>query len=134
MGFLTDGLTFNVLREANLQRLPEFRNANGKAVHNTDGSGWSKNDWLTALAGELGEAANLLKKIRRKDFTLEEAKDDLADELADIQTYLDILAFRCGVNLGEATLKKFNRKSDEVGSKIKIRDDGSDWYINKESK
>ena len=89
------------------------------------------------MTGELGETANLLKKVRRGDFTLDEVRPELAKELADIQTYLDILAFRCGVDLGRATIAKFNEVSDRLLtdgstiSSIKIREDGEDYYINK---
>ncbi len=116
MGYATDGLTFNTLRQANLARLPEFI-----------GSDWSLNDWMVAVTGELGEAANLLKKIRREDFTLEELKPMLEKEFADIVTYLDILAYQCGIDLGKATKDKFNEISNRVGSKIYIGSDG-DWH------
>ena len=39
MGYLTDGLTFNNLREANKARLPQFKNAKGEPAHEKeDGS------------------------------------------------------------------------------------------------
>lgn len=133
MGYMTDGLTLNVLREANVARIPQFKNAKGEPAHEKeDGSDWSLNDWLTAVVGELGEAANLLKKIRRGDFTIDQARPELADELADVLTYLDILASQCGINLGKATIDKFNRVSQKVSSNIFIRPDGSDYWIDAE--
>lgn len=130
MGYMTDGLSFNVLREANTRRLPQFKNAKGEPAHDKeDGSDWSLNDWLTAVTGELGEAANILKKVRRGDFTLQQAQPELADELADVATYLDILAKQCGIDLGQATITKFNRVSERVGSNVFIRADGSDFWI-----
>lgn len=103
------GLSFEQLRTANLARLPLFKDANGNIVHNeADGSDWSLGDWCTAVTGELGEAANILKKIRRGEFTLEEAQPELAKELADTQIYLDILAYRAGINLGNCVISKFN--------------------------
>jgi NTP pyrophosphatase (non-canonical NTP hydrolase) len=126
MGYMTDGLTFNVLRAANQRRLPGFKNARGET---TDHTTWTANDWLTAVAGELGELANLLKKIRRGDFTLEDVRDDVANELADVQTYLDILAASLHVNLGRATIAKFNAVSRRVQSQVRIADDGSDWHL-----
>ena len=72
------------------------------------------------------EAANIIKKIGRGDFTLESARPALAKEFADVLTYLDILAFRCGVDLGAATLQKFNEISARVGSPIKI-DPNEKW-------
>jgi NTP pyrophosphatase (non-canonical NTP hydrolase) len=131
MGYLTDGLTFNVLRDANRQRLPTFRNAKGEISHPADKDGhndnWSLTDWCTAVTGELGEAANIIKKIRRGDFSLEDARAELAKELADVQTYLDLLAMAAGVDLGKATIAKFNEVSERVDSNILIREDGSDW-------
>ena len=133
MGYMTDGLTLNVLREANIRRLPQFKNAKGEIAHDKeDGSDWSLNDWLTAVTGELGEAANVLKKIRRGDFTVNQARPELADEFADVLTYLDILAKQCGVDLAKATIDKFNRVSDRIGSNVFIRSDGSDFWIDAE--
>ena len=56
MGYLTDGLSFNTLRQANLRRLPEFKNSKGEPAHSEpDGSDWSPAQWLQALAGEVGD-------------------------------------------------------------------------------
>ena len=112
-------LTFKQLREANVLRLPEFKNNNGRIAHTEpDGSDWSLGEWMCALVGEVGEAANLIKKIRRDDVRLEDVRADLADELADIQIYLDLLAFRAGIDLGQATIDKFNKKSFQVGCEV----------------
>lgn len=128
MGYMTDGLTFNVLRQANAARLPQFKNAKGEQAHfSEDGSDWSLSDWMCAVAGELGEAANILKKVRRGDLSLEEARPALAKEYADVVTYLDILARLSGINLGTATVEKFNEISDRVGSTVKLVNGGSDW-------
>lgn len=114
-------LTFDDLRAANLKRLPLFKNSRGEVAHSeADGSDWSNGEWLTAVCGELGELANLVKKVRRGDFTIEEARADLAKELADVQIYLDILAFRLGVDLGQATVEKFNEVSRRVGVDVKL--------------
>jgi NTP pyrophosphatase (non-canonical NTP hydrolase) len=121
MGYMTDGLTFNNLREANKARLPQFKNSKGEPAHEKkDGSDWSLAEWMNAVAGELGEAANVIKKIRRGDMTLEEAKEMLAEEFADIVTYLDITAMQAGINLGKATMDKFNKVSKRVGSSIRL--------------
>jgi NTP pyrophosphatase (non-canonical NTP hydrolase) len=108
-------LTFAVLRQANLLWLPLFKNAKGRPAHSQpDGSDWSKPEWCNAVLGELGELANLLKKVQRGDMTMDEARPAIGKELADVQTYLDILAFQCGVDLGDATVEKFNEVSDRV--------------------
>lgn len=117
-------LTFNALRAANIARIPLFRDANGKLCHNHDGSDWSASDWMMALVGELGELANFLKKVKRGDYS---EHDDgvmahVAKELADVQIYLDILAFRLGVDLGRATLEKFNEVSERVKCDVRIEE------------
>lgn len=132
------GLTFNTLRAANRARIPTFKNKYGELAHTKpDGSDWTPSQWLQAVIGELGEYANFRKKFERGDMTLEEFKVQAGKELADVQTYLDILAQRCldtndtvdlnGIDLGQATLEKFNEISQRVGSKIMINRDGSDW-------
>lgn len=128
MGYGTDGLTLRALRAANLARLPTFRNRLGELAHSQpDGSDWCLAQWANAVTGELGEAANLIKKIERGDLTLDEARVDLAKEFADVLTYLDILAMRAGVDLGAATIDKFNEVSVRVGSPIRLRAD--DWFM-----
>lgn len=114
-------LTFDELRRTNVARCES-------AFHKLDH--WSVADWITATLGELGEAANVAKKIRRAEggsaFSRPEERDmhamqaKLADELADVLIYLDLLAARCGVDLGAAVRAKFNRTSDLVGSPIKL--------------
>lgn len=112
-------LKFSDLRYANIRRIPLFKNRKGQPAHSQpDGSDWKLSAWSNAVLGELGEAGNIIKKIEREDFTLEEAREDLGKELADVVTYLDILAFRCGVDLGEATAKKFNEVSRRVGCDV----------------
>lgn len=133
MGYMTDGLTFNTLRSANKARLPTFKNKHGLPAHSEpDGSDWSPAQWLQAMVGELGEYANFRKKFERGDITEAEFQEAAAKELADVQIYLDLLAFRLGIYLGRATLEKFNEVSLRVHSPIHIRDDGSDWYATNE--
>ncbi len=113
------GLTFRNLRIANTRRLPTFKNKRGEPAHSeADGSDWALSTWCNAVLGELGELANLIKKVERGDLTLDEARVELGKECADVVTYLDILAFRIGVDLGEETLNKFNEVSRRVGSPV----------------
>lgn len=133
MGYGNDGLTFNTLRSANLKRLPMFRDAKGRTCHSKDdGSDWSPAQWLQAVTGELGEYANLRKKVERGDLDMTEARPMLADELADVVIYLDILAAQLGVNLGEAVMAKWNRTSEKVGAPLYI--DAEDWHYTKGAK
>lgn len=115
------GLNFATLRHVNRKRLPLFKNRKGALAHHSpDGSDWSDSDWLQALVGELGEYANVRKKMRRGDLDANEAKPMMADELADVMIYLDILAFRLGIDLGAAVIKKFNEVSRRIGVDIYI--------------
>ena len=127
MGYMTNGLTFNTLRGGNEARLPEFKNGKGEPAHaNADGSDWSLNDWAVAATGELGEACNVLKKVRRGDLSLDEARPKLTQEFADIVIYLDILAKQAGIDLGAAVTQTFNNKSAQVGSRVYLAAD--DWH------
>lgn len=140
-------LNFAALRSANIARLPTFRNKHGDLAHSkADGSDWAPAQWLQAVVGELGEYANIRKKFERGDLTLAEYREAAAKELADVQTYLDLLALRCldtpaapddvGINLGEATIAKFNEVSTRVNSPIRIEaaaPTGFDLLLNEEA-
>ena len=116
---LPQPLDFSALRRANVARMPQFKNALGEPVHHaSNGSDWSDAEWLQAVVGELGEYANLRKKVQRGDLTPEKAKPLLADELADTTIYLDILAYRLGIDLGQAVVAKFDRVSRRVGATV----------------
>jgi NTP pyrophosphatase (non-canonical NTP hydrolase) len=65
------------------------------------------------MAGEAGEACNLIKKMRRGDHV---NLKQVADELADLVIYADLLAARLDINLGAAVVDKFN----EVSAKKKV--------------
>lgn len=125
--FHSNGLQLGALRDANLKRLPRFKSNAGTPAHSqSDGSDWSLGDWVCAVTGELGEAANIVKKITRGDFTLEQGRKDLGDELADVLIYLDILAYRAGIDLSAATINKWNRTSVKVGANLVL--DAQDWH------
>lgn len=117
-------LSFETLSAANAVRLPLFKNAHGRPAHDKpDGSDWCLAQWCNATLGELGEAANIIKKIERGDLTLDQARPMLAAELADTVTYLDLLAQRAGINLGDATRDKWNVVSERVGVPLRILGD-----------
>lgn len=130
MGYGTNGLSFRTLRNANLQRLPQFRDAQGNLSHShPTGADWSPAEWLQATVGELGELANLLKKIRRGDFDRSDPAvlREVRHEIADVAIYLDLLALQFDVDLGEAVREKFNIVSDRVGAAVLIGTD-DDWH------
>lgn len=101
-------LSFNGLRKANIDRCEEV-------YHPVEE--WSETDWACAMGGEAGEALNLVKKRRRGEAV---PLERLAEEIADMVIYADLLAFRVGINLAEAIRAKFNRTSDNVGSEVKL--------------
>jgi NTP pyrophosphatase (non-canonical NTP hydrolase) len=83
---------------------------------------WSTSDWFTAVVGELGEAANIAKKLNRvrdgipgNDQTPDELRAALADEIADTFIYLDLLAQSEGIDLAAAIVAKFDRTSAKIG-------------------
>lgn len=83
---------------------------------------WTTSDWMVAVTGELGEAANVIKKLNRvrdgipgNSESPEELKIKLADELADTFIYLDLLCQSVGIVLSEAVKSKFNRTSAKIG-------------------
>ena len=100
-------LTFAQLRKANSLR-------NKSAFDCQD---WTPLEWGGAMAGECGEACNLLKKLRRdKDIPLK----DIAYELADVVVYTDLLAHKLGIDLGEAVREKFNVVSKRRNSPVRL--------------
>lgn len=102
-------LSFDLLRKKNVKRCEQV-------FHKLDE--WSPNDWVAAACGELGELANFLKKVRRGSLTMKEAKSDITKELADVVCYIDLLAARLDVDLGEAVISKFNEVSKKRNSSI----------------
>lgn len=67
---------------------------------------------LVSLAGELGETANIVKKIVRGDFKLEEKKEDLQEELADVFIYLLKLSYQLEIDLEKAYLEKMKKNQE----------------------
>src|SRR5581483_7959905 len=117
-------LTFKKLRKANITRCEKHFHALND---------WSPTDWACALAGEVGELCNWIKKLKRlesKPFQKtdhytnqpksEEIRKECAKEIGNIQAYLDLTAARLGIKLDKATSFKFNEVSKRVGSKIKL--------------
>lgn len=106
----------------------EFSEINLRRCEAADGfnhaiNSWSLSDWFTATMGELGEAANVAKKLNRVrdgipgngDATENDLRESLADEIADTFIYLDLLAQSAGIDLQRAVVSKFNRTSEKIG-------------------
>jgi NTP pyrophosphatase (non-canonical NTP hydrolase) len=77
---------------------------------------------MTATTGELGEAANLVKKLNRVRDGIpgnaespEQLRSQLADELADVAIYLDLMAQAAGFDLETIREAKFARTSRKIG-------------------
>ncbi len=71
-----------------------------------------------AVAGEMGEACNIIKKLERQRHGLPGSRstvDKLADELADVIIYLDLIASMTGIDLETAVKNKFNKDSRKHG-------------------
>lgn len=85
-------------------------------------SSWSLSDWTTAVAGELGEAANIVKKLNRVRDGIPGNKESeaelramLADEIADTAIYLDLMAQAAGLDLETVRDAKFAKTSAKIG-------------------
>lgn len=114
--------------------LERFSRVNRERCESPDGfnhklDSWSLSDWFTAILGELGEAANVAKKLNRvrdgipgNKETEGELRAKLARELADTFIYLDLLSQSAGVDLPAAVVEVFNAKSEQIGSPIRYRD------------
>lgn len=114
---MVDPLRFAELRTANRSRVVRW--------HPPGSEPWGGADWSNAMCGEAGEAANVVKKIRRIETKVnitregEEGLDllvyKLGLELADMVTYADLLAEYYGIDLAEAVRDKFNIVSTREG-------------------
>lgn len=113
-------MTFDDLRIANLTRNDRWM-PQGIAQ-------WSINEWAVAMAGEAGEICNAVKKLNRVESevanlnepgrqieTREVALAKIGAEIADTVIYLDLLAQRCGLTLGDEVARKFNTTSERYG-------------------
>ncbi|MBP5855695.1 MazG-like family protein [Marivibrio halodurans] len=108
-------LALRELAEYNSIRCREWQGPNGIAS-------WSLSDWAVEMAGETGEACNIVKKMNRIRDDVERSNEDsqelhrkLADELADVVISASLLALRAGINLDRAVVEKFNATSKKNG-------------------
>lgn len=101
-----------------LERLREVNGARATAwvgqPHQTTDSLF----WAVELGGEVGEALNVVKKLKREGYGWPGSRssiDELKDEIADIIICTDALARHYGIDLEEAVTAKFNKTSVKVG-------------------
>jgi len=115
-----DDLTLRELRRANESRCRRW--------HKGGIEEWSATDWSNAVTGELGEACNAIKKLRRIECGAENINEPgrhlterdqaiaaIGEELADTLIYLDLLAARLGIDLNAEVARKFNITSQKYG-------------------
>jgi NTP pyrophosphatase (non-canonical NTP hydrolase) len=109
-------LTFEAFSEANRARC-ESPKGFGHQLH-----AWSTSDWMTALVGEVGEAANVVKKLNRyrdgvpgNKVSEADLRDMLRKELGDVFVYLDLMAQSLGFSIADAAVEVFNAKSEDIG-------------------
>jgi len=110
-------LTFDEVTRQNVERC--------KRWHKGGLEDWTIAQWAVATCGELGEACNAIKKLHRVDDDIANISDEgrllatraealakIGEELADTFIYLNLLALRCGVDLADEVVKKFNATSE----------------------
>lgn len=118
----TDAMTFRDVALISAQRCTRWHDVDWKSPD----AKWTGADWSNAMCGEAGEAANVVKKLRRLDLGLwgNRKLDDstrpkliakLATEIADTYLYMDLLATYYGVDVALAIAEKFNAISEEAG-------------------
>ena len=76
------------------------------------------------LAGEVGEACNIIKKLDRERMGIRGSratKEQLAEELADIIICVDLISTYVGINLPEAIKMKFDATSAKNNLKTRFR-------------
>ena len=96
------------LREANIARQKEWDAGNQITLT------YRGNE----LAGEVGEACNIMKKLERERLGIRGSRatvEQLAEELADIVICTDLVAMSEGIDLDAAVAAKFNATSEKVG-------------------
>jgi len=101
------------LREANAARQKEWDTGNQITL------AYRGNE----LAGEVGEACNILKKLERERLGIKGSRatvEQLAEELADVVICADLIAMDAGIDLDAAVRAKFNATSKKVGLRTRL--------------
>lgn len=106
-------MNFDRLRAANLTRQNEW-DKDGKIDLSYRGN---------ELAGEVGEACNVIKKLERERHGIRGSRatvEQLGDELADAIICVDLIAAAAGLDLGAAVKRKFNATSEKYDLRTRI--------------
>ena len=102
-----------ILRQKNQDRMKEWDPGNEITL------AYAGNE----LAGEVGEACNIIKKLERERLGLRGSratKHELVQELADIIICVDLIAIQLNVDLSTAVEEKFNQTSAKYGLRTMI--------------
>lgn len=77
---------------------------------------WTPADWVVGFIGEVGEAANIQKKIRRQDQpATPDQKTTLMLEFGDALAYLALWASSLDIDLNEAGIAANNKVAMRFG-------------------
>lgn len=68
---------------------------------------------LVAFAGEFGEVSNIVKKIVRGDYSLDEKRDEISEEIADMFAYLIKLSYQLNIDLEAAYIDKIQKNQEK---------------------
>lgn len=104
---------YETLRDANEARNAEWTKGEGTSIV------FKGNE----LAGEVGEACNVIKKLyrERQGWVGSRATlNDLAEELADVVICADLIAMDEGIDLDAAVRAKFNKTSEKYGLSVRL--------------
>jgi NTP pyrophosphatase (non-canonical NTP hydrolase) len=104
---------FTNLRAANISRQQEWDTGNQLTLS------YRGNE----LAGETGEACNVIKKLERERLGIagsRDTKEHLAEELADVIICVDLIAMAEGIDMDAAVRAKFNATSEKVGLRTRL--------------
>lgn len=67
---------------------------------------------IVCLVGELGELANIVKKVRRGDKDFQAGRVEMEEEIVDVFIYLMKISRQMGVDLERETIRKIKKNSE----------------------
>lgn len=108
-----DTVEFSTLTEANAARQKEWDAGNQLTL------AYRGNE----MAGEVGEACNVIKKLERERLGIRGSRDTvehLMEELADVVICAHLCAMAVDGDLEQAVRDKFNATSEKMGLKTRL--------------
>lgn len=79
---------------------------------------------IVCLVGEVGELANIVKKIRRGDRDLDGSRQEMTEEIADVFIYLMKLSLQLSVDLESAYDRKMSENAVRFRKYVDDRNQG----------